>query len=103
MRCEFYGIIHQGFFDETRDAAKRRANQQYPNEKDPTLLWTPKELEGQNSYELDLESNTLTITSNNCLGDFIIKLPFTIEMEIKILEHAARQVNKMKAALQSMK
>lgn len=66
-------------------------------------VWTHKELEDTWDYDIDMEHNWFIVKIKNPLGYFEIITPYDLDFEIKVLEHASKQVNKMKAALQSMK
>ena len=87
------------------DAARRGHQEKDADLKDDTLLWTDKDFNRQTetSYDYDESSNLLIIKAENELGDFTVYLPVDLKLQIQILEHTVKVVNKMKAAMESMK
>jgi len=78
-------------------AAKELSSE--PNVKD-LLLWLD---EGEQDVEFDADQGTLTVSEETELGYLSLTVQLDLDLEIKILEHVAKAVNRMKAALESVK
>jgi len=85
--------------------AKKRAIEEFRNEADKTdhLLWTDEELEGEQTVDFDPEKGIIKVSEDTDLGYLSTSVALDLELEIKILEHVAKAVNRMKAALESVK
>lgn len=88
------------------EALERSAKELKGEEKaNDTFLWTYDELDKaeEPSLEYDEENNTLMVSAKNDLGYFSITVDLDWDIQIEILQHIVKVVNKMKSAIESVK
>lgn len=94
-----YMWINKNYFEKNKQAALEKCIEETGEKENPDYVFDLKE----NSQDVGIEENKLTVDVSSDVGTVFIEIPLTIELLSQILEYTSKRINKIKALLEAAK
>lgn len=94
-----YLSLNKSYIERTMQEANKRAIKNDPDDKDSLLWFFDKEPE----IEIDESENSLRLVLDDVVGYINVDAKLDINAQIKLVELAAKRLNKFKTMLESLK